>query len=148
MKRIEIYKKITEHFGEEKQVIKYLEELAELQTACCKVRLGEIRTVDNQFLEELADVEIMVKQMELIQGINIELIEIVKPDVSDLIRACIHCSYNLISCLCQENSSLIYLKSIIHSFKVYHGLKNSIENIKQRKIDRVLRRIEKEKADG
>lgn len=148
MKNRENYKKIIAHFGEEKQIIKFLEELGELQAATCRVDLGEIKLTDTAFLEELADVEIMCKQMEIILGIDIELMTIIDPDHRNLLTACIYCSSGAI----YENDTridggLIYIKSLIHSFKNHHGIVEQVNSIKEKKMQRVLRRIEKEKTD-
>lgn len=68
MKEIEIYKKIIEKYGKGKQIIKAVEELSELQKELCKLLLtvnNKSKVVTN-VAEEIADCEIMIKQLKLI----------------------------------------------------------------------------------
>lgn len=64
MEAQEIYRKLIEKFGEEKQTIIAIEELSELQKALCKCLRGQ-GNFDN-VVEEIADVQIMLEQLEMI----------------------------------------------------------------------------------
>ena len=55
---------IIKYFGKEKQIIKCVEELSELQKELCKSVNGK-GNLDN-IIEEIADVEIMLKQLKII----------------------------------------------------------------------------------
>lgn len=58
------YKKVIDKFGVEKQIIVAVEELSELQKALCKYlrEKGDILAIT----EEMADVQIMLEQLEFI----------------------------------------------------------------------------------
>lgn len=60
----EIYEKLIDKFGEKAQVIVAIEELSELQKALCKYLRGQ--TNFENIVEEIADVKIMLEQLELI----------------------------------------------------------------------------------
>jgi hypothetical protein len=64
MKNSTHYKKIIDKFGVEKQIIVAIEELSELQKALCKHlrEKGDILAIT----EEMADVYIMLEQLEFI----------------------------------------------------------------------------------
>lgn len=68
MKEIEIYKKTIDKYGKSKQVVKAVEELSELQKELCKLLLTVTnkRKVVTNVAEEIADCEIMIKQLKLI----------------------------------------------------------------------------------
>lgn len=68
MKEIEIYKKTIDKYGKSKQVVKAVEELSELQKELCKLLLtvNNKRKVVTNVAEEIADCEIMIKQLKLI----------------------------------------------------------------------------------
>lgn len=59
---------ILEHYGTLTQRQQLIEECAELIQAACKLQRGvfpnELETAQHNFIEELADVEIMVEQMK------------------------------------------------------------------------------------
>ena len=57
-----IYREALETFGHEHQVRKLFEEMAELQVAICKTLDGRDDTA--HVAEEIADVQIMLEQME------------------------------------------------------------------------------------
>ena len=59
---------IIKYFGKEKQIIKCVEELSELQKELCKSVNGK-GNLDN-IIEEIADVEIMLKQLKIILKIG------------------------------------------------------------------------------
>lgn len=65
-------KKILEHYGEESQAFKTIEELAELQRAIARMDLDNIH-------EEIADVLIMISQLINFNGID-------KDKITDLIE--------------------------------------------------------------
>ena len=67
---------IIKYFGKEKQIIKCVEELSELQKELCKSVNGK-GNLDN-IIEEIADVEIMLKQIKIILKIKCDDIEKVK----------------------------------------------------------------------
>jgi len=65
---ISLYKKMLEVWGEEAQVLKACEELAELQQAIVKqVQKGRWK---KRVTEEIADVELMIGQMKYVFGIT------------------------------------------------------------------------------
>ena len=63
MNEMEIYERALKTFGFEKQIIKCVEELSELQKELCKLTLGQGNL--EHIVEEIADVEIMLEQMKL-----------------------------------------------------------------------------------
>jgi len=72
-----IYQKTVEHFGEDKQILKCVEEMAQLQQAIIKFQLSEPKVVCEQHLllnliEEIVDVEIMLEQVKCIFSSEIE----------------------------------------------------------------------------
>ena len=73
METTEIYKRIIEKFGKEAQTIVAIEELSELQKALCKYLRGQ----DNfeNIVEEIADVKIMLEQLELIFDCDLLVIQ-------------------------------------------------------------------------
>lgn len=68
METKDIYKGFTEKFGAEKQIIKAIEELSELQKALCKYLIDyQLNTYTDCYynvLEEMADVSIMTDQLK------------------------------------------------------------------------------------
>ena len=67
-----VYKRALNTFGLEKQMIKCIEELSELQKELCKYSLGQGNL--EHTIEEIADVEIMLEQMKL--GLDIGFYEL------------------------------------------------------------------------
>jgi hypothetical protein len=69
METTEIYKRMIEKFGKEAQTIVAIEELSELQKELCKylrdLKNGLHRNI-SPIVEEIADVKIMLQQLELI----------------------------------------------------------------------------------
>lgn len=63
----EMGRKVWEHYGEEVQTKKLVEELAELITAIAREDVRAVR-------EEMADVEVMIMQFK--QGLNIDTLPI------------------------------------------------------------------------
>ncbi|SHJ88688.1 hypothetical protein SAMN02745883_00714 [Caminicella sporogenes DSM 14501] len=59
---MDIYAEAIEVFGKEIQLIKAVEELSELQKEICKFLISRTGNVE----EEIADVKIMIKQLEKI----------------------------------------------------------------------------------
>ena len=57
-------KKIIDYYGEEKQMIKAIEEMSELQKELCKTLIGKENR--DSLIEEIADVQIMLDQLKLI----------------------------------------------------------------------------------
>ena len=68
-----IYKQLIEKYGE-KQVVKAIEELSELEKELCKALIG--KADQEHIAEEIADVYIMLEQMMLY--FNIDLNKIIK----------------------------------------------------------------------
>lgn len=64
--------KALNHFGVEKQIIKCIEELSELQKELCKQFIGQGN--HENIVEEIADVEIMLEQMKI--GLDIGFYEL------------------------------------------------------------------------
>ena len=60
---MEVIKIIADHYGKENQTIKVIEELAELIQALAK---GDIENIK----EEIADVRVMLEQIEYLYGIS------------------------------------------------------------------------------
>lgn len=75
MKKKDVYNKAKQVYGIDNQVIKAIEELSELQKELCKFVL-EVGTMKN-ITEEMADVKIMIEQLELILE-NKEAVKVVK----------------------------------------------------------------------
>ena len=67
-----IYELALKKFGLEKQMIKCIEELSELQKELCKHSLGQ-GSIDH-ITEEIADVEIMLEQMKI--GLDIGICDL------------------------------------------------------------------------
>lgn len=63
-----VYTNALIHYGDQKQMVKCVEELAECQQAICKIILGG-ENFDNM-AEEIADATIMLEQMRLMFNIN------------------------------------------------------------------------------
>ena len=59
-------KEIIDYYGEEKQMIKAIEEMSELQKELCKTLIGKGNR--DSLVEEIADVQIMLDQLKLIVG--------------------------------------------------------------------------------
>lgn len=64
MTRDEILKKALQHYGANSQRIVAIEEMSELTKELCKVSRGEEN--DAHIAEEIADVRIMLDQMEIL----------------------------------------------------------------------------------
>lgn len=82
--RFVIYERLRAKFGEENQLVKALEELAELQKEICKCIYSGINTDINNLIEEIADVKIMIEQILHIYEIDPK--EIQRAKVNKLIR--------------------------------------------------------------
>lgn len=66
-----ILEKAIAHYGEDNQVFKAIEELGELTTELARNSIGESNTM--QIAEEIADVQIMCSQLEMIFNIETEV---------------------------------------------------------------------------
>lgn len=66
--RVKVYTNALVHYGEKKQRMKALEELAECQQAICKYALGE--DSHEHLAEEIADATIMLEQLRYFLGLN------------------------------------------------------------------------------
>ena len=70
MTKTELYSKLIEKFGAEKQMLKCVEELNELGQAICKFEeTNKVEAIKN-IIEEIADVEVMLEQLKLILEID------------------------------------------------------------------------------
>ena len=64
-------KQIANHFGIDNQMIKTVEELAELSQVICKIQLdGMTDQSYENLVEEIGDVEIMIDQLKLLHNIS------------------------------------------------------------------------------
>lgn len=72
----EIHERALATFGLEKQMIKCIEELSELQKELCKHSLGQGNL--EHITEEIADVEIMLEQMKRGLGVSFYCVDKVK----------------------------------------------------------------------
>ena len=66
--RVKTYTNALIQYGDRKQMVKCVEELAECQQAICKIILGGENF--DHMAEEIADATIMLEQMRLIFNIN------------------------------------------------------------------------------
>ena len=66
--REKVYMNALVHYGEGKQMVKCLEELAECQQAICKIILGGVDF--DHLAEEIADATIVLEQMRLLFNNN------------------------------------------------------------------------------
>lgn len=64
----EDYKKIADHYGLRRQLCQTVEEMAELTQVICKIRRYGMNTVRDHLVEEVADVSIMIDQLEYLLG--------------------------------------------------------------------------------
>lgn len=62
------YEKIIDHYGADAQKVKAIEELSELQKEIAKDLIGQ-GSIEN-VAEEIADVQIMLRQLQMIYGID------------------------------------------------------------------------------
>lgn len=75
-------KKIIDYYGEEKQIIKAIEEMSELQKELCK-KLLDYEYDRYSLIEEIADVQIMLNQLKLIFMASDVALEIVMQNKID-----------------------------------------------------------------
>ena len=67
----EALSKILAHFGNRKQTIKAIEELSELAASLARdLMIGDLR---NSTIEEIADVKIMIAQLEYLVGDSVNV---------------------------------------------------------------------------
>ena len=66
MSNEELYRRLWDIYGEENQLCKLMEECGELIQATNKVRMKRREDYVISFVKELADVKIMIEQMELL----------------------------------------------------------------------------------
>ena len=64
-------KKIANHYGLHKQLRQTVEEMAELTQVICKAERYDLDMVRNHLAEEVADVSIMIEQLEYLLGDNL-----------------------------------------------------------------------------
>lgn len=64
-------RQIAEHYGLRVQMRQTVEEMAELTQVICKAERYDLDTVRDHLVEELADVGIMVDQLEYLLGDNL-----------------------------------------------------------------------------
>ena len=63
-------KKIANHYGLRRQLWQTVEEMAELTQVICKTGRYDMDTVRDHLVEEVADVSIMIDQLEYLLGDN------------------------------------------------------------------------------
>ena len=80
--RVKTYTNALIHYGDRKQMVKCVEELAECQQAICKVILGGENF--DHMAEEIADATIMLEQMRLMFNINDRVCEYMDAKVKRL----------------------------------------------------------------
>jgi NTP pyrophosphatase (non-canonical NTP hydrolase) len=61
-------KKIANHYGLRRQLWQTVEETAELTQVICKAERYDLDTVRDHLVEEVADVSIMIEQLEYLLG--------------------------------------------------------------------------------
>lgn len=73
--RKEIYKKASDKWGWESQAVAVVEELAELIVELAKVLNGKRKGIeaDSKLIDELADVRIMIEQVEFNTGFHADV---------------------------------------------------------------------------
>ncbi|WP_338631332.1 hypothetical protein [Clostridium baratii] len=148
-------RKILNHYGEEAQSKKYIEKLSELMIAIIK---GDIKNI----IEEIADVKVMTKQFLMFNNIDLqeyedcgiwidfmssdtpdeEVEQKLELEIADILRGLV---------LNKRN----YLIEFICGFEYYldrymdinNISKEEIEKEMERKINRQLERIEREKVN-
>lgn len=59
-------KTIISHYGKDKQIIKAIEEMTELQKELCKSVISDDNNNVDNITEEMADVEVMLNQLKII----------------------------------------------------------------------------------
>ena len=64
-------KKIANHYGLHKQLRQTVEEMAELTQVICKAERYDLDMVRDHLAEEVADVSIMIEQLEYLLGDNL-----------------------------------------------------------------------------
>lgn len=67
MVQSDIYGDAVKHFGKKHQVFVLIEEMGECIAAAAQL-MNRDRDVEDEFIEELADVQIMINQMETVYG--------------------------------------------------------------------------------
>lgn len=61
--RLAIYKRAVKHFGQDSQIVKLIEELAELQQMLCKFLISDSKFERGKLIDEMADANIMIEQI-------------------------------------------------------------------------------------
>ena len=143
------FRTVFEYYGVESQFNKFLEELFELGAACSRAINKEIVITDTEFLEELADVENMLRHWELNFGIKMEAVENLPTDTSIVRANCSRLANSMIvdGSMSKTISDMIMMKTSIKNFKNHHGINAQVDSIREKKMQRVLKRIEEEGAD-
>ena len=73
MDRNKAYRKFVKAWGEGAQLVMVLEETAELQKEVCKTIRGRVNAIE--LIDEMADVRVMLEQLQFIYGITDEHLE-------------------------------------------------------------------------
>ena len=148
-------RKILNHYREEAQTKKYIEELSELMIAIIK---GDIKNIK----EEIADVKVMTKQVLMFENIDIEEYKKWKKHFKEnergmdserterflemqilIIQRCI-----LIKDKYKTSSEIAALECLLDRYMDINNIsKEEIEKEMERKINRQLERIEREKVN-
>lgn len=63
-------KTIADHYGLRVQMRQLIEEMAELTQVICKVERYDLDTVRDHLVEEIADVEVVLEQVDYLLGDN------------------------------------------------------------------------------
>lgn len=141
---------IKEYYGEEAQANQAVQELAELIIGITKNDLENIK-------EEIADVEIMIEQFKLFKSINIdtynEFKESIKTNKKHILQGVLENNLQLICLELAANiknedsfraiTNISKLEILISAFIDMRNInRNEIEEIKDRKLKRQIKRIE------
>ena len=77
--KFEIVAKAIKHYGQDKQIAVAIEEMSELQKELCKVLRGDGVVVNYEnIVEEVADVRLMLFEIQVILGIATEELDIME----------------------------------------------------------------------
>lgn len=145
-------KKILEYYGEEAQAKKYREELSELT-------IGIIKEDTENIKEEIADVKVMTKQCLMFEDIDLERyeewkkhFERIKPgnDIEETISLALVVIQERI--LQDDTETIGFDIAVLEYYldrymEINNISKEEIEKEMEYKVDRQLRRIEREKVN-
>lgn len=145
---MEIYKKLVDKYGKESQILKTVEECSELIKALCNNLYNRQHNVE----EEMLDVEIMLKQVKVIYGLDdtehgfkIECGVGREEFIKDFIRRSSVFMSNLIVGFNSEMDALFYTLQMQYDIQVLKTLfdekmLNDWYHIKQKNLKMILNR--------